>query len=68
MIEVTATIAELAREALDRGLEIQPGNNIGYFGPSEAVLRGTHDRLPGGTCSAGRFALGIEANGDVKGC
>jgi radical SAM protein with 4Fe4S-binding SPASM domain len=68
MIDVVATLAVLAGEALDRGFGIRPGNNMGYFGPSEASLHGAHDRLPGGTCSAGRFTIGIEANGDVKAC
>jgi radical SAM protein with 4Fe4S-binding SPASM domain len=67
-IEVVATLAELAGEALARGFGIRPGNNIGYFGPSEAALHGAHPRLEGGTCTAGRFTIGIEANGDLKAC
>lgn len=46
------------------------GNNIGYFGPHELVLRSR----PGGRaqhwmgCRAGQQVLGIEADGAVKGC
>jgi radical SAM protein with 4Fe4S-binding SPASM domain len=49
---------------------LQPGNNLGYFGPEEARLRspapGMTDHFQG--CQAGRQLLGIESNGDVKGC
>lgn len=46
------------------------GNNIGYYGPHEHVLRsipGTKVSLWGG-CSAGTYTLGIESDGTVKGC
>jgi radical SAM protein with 4Fe4S-binding SPASM domain len=47
-----------------------PGNNLGYFGPEEALLRSQNpnhfDHFQG--CQAGKFVLGIESNGAVKGC
>jgi radical SAM protein with 4Fe4S-binding SPASM domain len=46
------------------GLAVQASNNLGYFGPFESVLRPDHWR----GCAAGRHVLGIESNGDVKGC
>jgi len=49
---------------------IQPGNNIGYYGPHEQVLRsqpGGTERYWGG-CNAGRGVIGIESDGTVKGC
>lgn len=53
-------------DALD--VKFLPGNNIGYFGPFENQLRATL-RCPSDTsCSAGRQVMGIEANGDIKGC
>jgi radical SAM protein with 4Fe4S-binding SPASM domain len=61
-------LARLFERAREAGVRIWPGNNVGYFGPYEAVLRG---ELPGGHgtgCGAGRTTLGIEANGDIKGC
>ena len=49
---------------------LQPGNNLGYFGPEEALLRSPQpdmkDHFQG--CQAGRQLLGIESNGAVKGC
>jgi radical SAM protein with 4Fe4S-binding SPASM domain len=68
MLEVLPLLARLQPLALARKIRIWPGNNIGYYGPYEQVLRG---RFPGGhrgSCSAGRLTLGIEANGDIKGC
>jgi radical SAM protein with 4Fe4S-binding SPASM domain len=51
-------------------VEIQPGNNIGYYGPFERLIRGQGTN-PWGFwqgCSAGLSTLGIEADGAVKGC
>jgi len=45
-----------------------PGNNIGYFGPHEAKLRKHFPKGHGSSCGAGRFTLGIEADGTIKGC
>ena len=47
-----------------------PGNNLGFFGPEELRLR---SQRPGdgdsfGGCQAGRFVMGIESDGAVKGC
>jgi radical SAM protein with 4Fe4S-binding SPASM domain len=44
------------------------GNNVGYFGPYEHQLRSYCLDRHGGSCSAGRDTLGIESNGDIKGC
>ncbi|HTA92271.1 MAG TPA: SPASM domain-containing protein, partial [Polyangiaceae bacterium] len=55
--------------ALDRGLLITVGNNIGYFGPHEHELRGRGDEtVHWSGCAAGQNVLGIEADGTVKGC
>lgn len=51
-----------------RGVRMWPGNNIGYFGPFEHVLRGDFRVSHRGSCGAGKTSLGIEANGDIKGC
>jgi radical SAM protein with 4Fe4S-binding SPASM domain len=62
------SVARLKPRADAANLRIWPGNNFGYFGPFEALLRGN---LPGGrrgSCGAGRSLVGIESNGDVKGC
>ena len=52
-------------------LAISVADNIGYFSHHEAVLRATPNR--GNLnfwcgCSAGCLNVGIEANGNVKGC
>jgi radical SAM protein with 4Fe4S-binding SPASM domain len=68
LIEVMPAIARLKPRADDAGLRIWPGNNLGYFGPFEGLLRG---ELPGarrGSCGAGRSTIGIESNGAIKGC
>ena len=64
-------IAELAAQAQRDGIEVQPGNNIGYYGPYERQLRGRHQPASGKFwtgCQAGMGILGIEANGAIKGC
>ncbi|MFT5680872.1 MAG: radical SAM protein with 4Fe4S-binding SPASM domain [Myxococcota bacterium] len=67
---------KLAEEAAAAGLspksilDIRAGNNIGYYGPHEQVLRSR----PGGRagfwrgCQAGRFTIGIESDGRIKAC
>lgn len=59
----------LFEEGLRRGVQMIPGNNIGYFGPYEAAWRSTSGRPEYyGGCQAGRAGLGIEADGAIKGC
>ena len=68
LLDLMPLLALLKPRADAAKIYLAPGNNIGYFGPHEATLRG---RLPRGhmsSCSAGRLTLGIEANGDIKGC
>ena len=80
VLEVIDTLAELQIEAvndararkirLERAFHIVAANNVGYFGPHEQLLRSR----PGGSeawwggCNAGRYVLGIESDGVVKGC
>jgi len=54
----------------DGRIRVDIADNIGYFGRNEEVLRPSiPGRLPFWTgCFAGMQALGIEANGDIKGC
>ena len=61
----------LAREvsrARAQGIRISTGNNVGYFGPFEEVLRAELPCSHSLGCGAGSFTLGIEADGTVKGC
>ena len=68
MLEVMPMLARLKARADAAGVMVWPGNNIGYFGPYESLLRGTLPRGHMASCGAGRSTLGIEANGDIKGC
>lgn len=68
LIEVQPMLAALVPAAKARGIDIVAGNNIGYFGPFERVLRGRTARGHGGGCGAGRTSIGIEADGTIKGC
>ena len=80
ILEVMDTLAEIqhwalaqaAREELpiSRAFHVRLGNNVGYFGPHELLLR-SH---PGEAeahwqgCSAGKFVMGLESDGTIKGC
>lgn len=68
VLEVMPMVARCQGKAKAAGVRIWPGNNIGYFGPYESLLRGGLPRGHMASCGAGRSTLGIEANGDLKGC
>ncbi|WP_374674249.1 radical SAM protein [Ideonella sp.] len=68
MIEVMPMVVRAQRVLQARGGRLWPGNNLGYFGPHEHLLRGSMPRGHMAPCGAGRTALGIEADGTVKGC
>ncbi|HET8781816.1 MAG TPA: GDL motif peptide-associated radical SAM/SPASM maturase [Pyrinomonadaceae bacterium] len=69
LLALMPLLAELYEEGADRGLLLQPGNNIGYFGPYESKWRGSgDDRVYWTSCNAGENTLGIEADGTIKGC
>ncbi|MBI4817092.1 MAG: radical SAM protein [Deltaproteobacteria bacterium] len=51
------------------GISLFPGNNIGYFGPYESALRFRGDTgAHWGGCPAGKWSLGLEADGKIKAC
>ena len=63
--ELMPMLARLYEDGRRRGLRMQPGNNIGYFGPYEHLWReGGHWQ----SCNAGQNTLGLEADGSIKGC
>jgi len=70
LLELVPRIAALKRRGLEDGLLLMPGNNLGYFGPEEGLLRSQNPAQADhfGGCQAGRFVLGIESDGAVKGC
>ena len=70
LLDVVPRVAALKIKARAAGILVMPGNNLGYFGPEEAMLRSLEpdgrDHWQG--CQAGRFVMGIESDGAVKGC
>jgi radical SAM protein with 4Fe4S-binding SPASM domain len=70
LLDVVPRVARLKERAWADGVTLSPGNNLGYFGPEETTLRspekGQGDHWHG--CQAGRFVMGIESDGAVKGC
>ncbi len=64
MVELMPRLAAIADRMKERGVFVEAANNLGYYGPHEAQLRRSHWK----GCHAGRFLMGLEANGDIKGC
>lgn len=68
LLDLFPMLADLSKRGREHGLTLQPGNNLGYFGPEETTLR-AHLRSDHHTgCGAGRTTLGLEADGTIKGC
>jgi radical SAM protein with 4Fe4S-binding SPASM domain len=63
-------VTTLKAQAFRAGILIMPGNNLGYFGRGEAHLRSPSPRGADHWlgCQAGRYVMGIESDGGVKGC
>lgn len=69
LLELFPLLAELAERGQRDGVRLRPGNNVGYFGPYETLLRGAGDASQHWMgCQAGVQVLGIEADGSIKGC
>ena len=68
LLEVMPMLGRIKKKADAKKVILWPGNNVGYFGPFESTLKGTFPRGHMASCGAGRSTLGIEANGDIKGC
>jgi radical SAM protein with 4Fe4S-binding SPASM domain len=69
LLVVMPKLAELKVRAAAHGIRMWPGNNVGYFGPHEHVLKNDiHEDAHGIGCTAGKHVLGIEADGAIKGC
>jgi radical SAM protein with 4Fe4S-binding SPASM domain len=70
LLQLLPRLDRLKQAGWREGLLLMPGNNLGFFGPEELRLR---SQRPGdgdsfGGCQAGRFVMGIESDGAVKGC
>jgi radical SAM protein with 4Fe4S-binding SPASM domain len=69
LLDLMPRLAEIHRRGYDRGLILQPSNNIGYFGPFESLWRCSDDSsVYFSGCNAGQNLIGIEADGSIKGC
>jgi radical SAM protein with 4Fe4S-binding SPASM domain len=68
LLDAIPALAEHAQRARDAGILVVPGNNVGYFGPYEHVLRSEFAAKYGGSCGAGRTTMGVEADGNIKSC
>jgi radical SAM protein with 4Fe4S-binding SPASM domain len=68
LLDLFPRLAALKERCVEAGVTLWPGNNIGYFGPFESVLRGHMPRGHMGSCGAGCSTMGIEADGAIKGC
>lgn len=71
LLDVYPMLAYLMERGLREGVLMQPGNNIGYYGPYERLFRGRGSDNPWAMwsgCQAGLSVLGLEADGAIKGC
>ncbi len=68
VLEALPILARAKKRLDEAGIRFWAGNNIGYFGPYESSLRASYPAGHMGSCGAGRTTVGIEANGDIKGC
>jgi radical SAM protein with 4Fe4S-binding SPASM domain len=75
VVAIVDTLAAIQREAAERAgtgpcFDVVAGNNIGYFGPHEELLRshpGSKQNHWSG-CGAGVTTIGIESDGTLKAC
>jgi radical SAM protein with 4Fe4S-binding SPASM domain len=65
LVRIEATIGALVRHG---GVKIAACNSMGYFGPHESLLRKGLGGKRFTGCPAGIRTVGIESNGNVKGC
>jgi radical SAM protein with 4Fe4S-binding SPASM domain len=64
MLKLMPRLHKIALRMKENGCRMNAANNLGYYGPYEKDIR--YEYWKG--CGAGRYVLGIESNGDVKGC
>ena len=80
ILEVIDTLAEIQHACLaeaerrgiapERAFHVRLGNNMGYYGPHEQLLRARPNsgEAHWQSCGAGKFVMGIESDGTIKGC
>ena len=70
LLDIVPRLARLKQRAYSDRILLAVGNNVGYFSQDEQLLRSL---VPDGRshwqgCQAGRYVMGIESDGAVKGC
>jgi nif11-class peptide radical SAM maturase 3 len=69
LLDLYPMLARIARQSMKDDIQIRAGNNIGYYGPYERLIRGRNSEFGFWQgCTAGLSTLGIEADGKIKGC
>ncbi|BAB73728.1 nif11-class peptide radical SAM maturase 3 [Anabaena sp. FACHB-709] len=69
LLDLYPMLARVAQRANTEGVRVAAGNNIGYYGPYERLLRGQGKEWGFWRgCGAGLSTLGLEADGTIKGC
>lgn len=70
LLELFPLLLWVKQHKLDpAGIALGPSNNVGYFSPFETLLRWRGDEgLHWNGCVAGKWSIGIEADGKLKGC
>ncbi len=67
VLTLVPMIAKMCRD--NRRPKVYPGHDVGYFGEYEEDLRDPNSPIPFWTgCPAGCSVIGIESNGNIKGC
>lgn len=67
LLEAVPMIARMCRDG--KTPRVYPGHDVGYYGEPEEALREQVTKFPVWTgCSAGCSVIGIESNGNIKGC
>jgi radical SAM protein with 4Fe4S-binding SPASM domain len=63
-------LARLKERAWKDRVLLSPGNNVGYYSLDEKRLRSVDEKANAywHGCQAGRYILGVEADGAIKGC
>ena len=69
LLDLFPMLARLKQRAEAEDVFIAPGNNVGYYGPFDRILRSEGDEWHvWAGCQAGQHGLGLEADGTLKGC
>jgi radical SAM protein with 4Fe4S-binding SPASM domain len=74
--EMAEIKTEILMDAYERGIpphkvmNVTMGNNVGYYGQHEHLLRSSPGVVAKAWhgCQAGKYTLGIESDGQIKGC